>query len=152
MEITALIPEAIGASGALCRCRVLAVLEGEGLAVEKIGGEEDAQEAWVCDVLEDASGRTPSFAPGDTVLAWLGSGPDERGVVLGRIGRPVAPPRTEPDAPDELVLEAKKNLTLRCGDGSITIREDGRILIKGKDLVSHARRVNRIKGGSVAIN
>ena len=29
---------------------------------------------------------------------------------------------------------------------------DGKILIKGKDLVSHAQRTNRIKGGSVAIN
>ena len=54
--------------------------------------------------------------------------------------------------PDELVLEAKHTLTLRVGDGSITIREDGKILIKGKDLVSHAARTNRIKGGSVQIN
>jgi hypothetical protein len=54
--------------------------------------------------------------------------------------------------PDDLVLEAKETVTLRCGDGSITIRADGKILIKGKDLVSHAQRANRIKGGSVSIN
>jgi len=41
---------------------------------------------------------------------------------------------------------------LRVGDGSITIREDGKVLIKGKDLVSHAQRMNRIKGGAVSIN
>ena len=51
-----------------------------------------------------------------------------------------------------MVLEAKRRLTLKCGDGSITIREDGKILIKGKDLVSHATRMNRIKGGAVQIN
>jgi hypothetical protein len=55
-------------------------------------------------------------------------------------------------APDELVLEAKQSLTLRVGAGSITIREDGKILIKGTDLVSHARRTNRIRGGAVSIN
>lgn len=152
MDIAALIPEAIGASGAICRCRVVAVLEDGGVSVARTDGEEDAQEAWACDVLEDGSGRAPSFARGDAVLAWRGSQPGERGVVLGRIGR-AARRREEGDAgTDELVLEARKNLTLRCGDGSITIREDGKILIKGKDLVSHARRVNRIKGGSVAIN
>ncbi len=61
-------------------------------------------------------------------------------------------PRSREDVSDELVLEAKHSLTLRVGEGSITIREDGKILIKGKDLVSHAQRLNRIKGGAVQIN
>jgi len=56
------------------------------------------------------------------------------------------------DAPDELVMEARKNLVLRCGAGSITLRADGKVLIRGKDLVARARRTHRIKGGSVAIN
>jgi len=56
------------------------------------------------------------------------------------------------DTPDTLLLEAKESLTLRVGDGSITIRADGKILIKGKELVSHAEKMNRIKGGAVAIN
>ena len=43
-------------------------------------------------------------------------------------------------------------VTLKCGDGSIAMRRDGKILIKGLDLVSHAARTNRVKGGSVAIN
>jgi hypothetical protein len=85
---------------------------------------------------------------GDAVLCFGGG---ERGVILGRIGG------AEPDAaaagvPNELRLEAKEEITLRVGDGSITIRGDGRILIKGKDVVSHATRMNRIKGGAVAIN
>jgi hypothetical protein len=51
-----------------------------------------------------------------------------------------------------LVLEATREMTLRVGDGSITIRKDGKILIKGTDLVSHAKRMNRVKGGAVSIN
>ena len=77
-------------------------------------------------------------------------------MILGRIVPAQASARAENTAEagtqDELVIEAKKNLTLKCGEGSITIREDGKILIKGKDLVSHAQRMNRIKGGSVSIN
>ena len=64
--------------------------------------------------------------------------------MLGRIGRV--------DPQKEVVIQARESLTLRVGDGSITIRADGKILIKGKDLVSHAQRANRIRGGSVAIN
>jgi hypothetical protein len=101
--------------------------------------------------------------PGDGVLCWTENEDRERGVILGRIGAPVASAPAQVTAaenttaaivelPDELVLEAKHSLTLRVGAGSITIREDGKILIKGKDLVSHAQRLNRIKGGAVQIN
>jgi hypothetical protein len=81
------------------------------------------------------------------VAAWRW----KRGVILGRIGSAAAIGPTS-DLPDELTLEAKQSVTLRAGQGSITIREDGKILIKGKDLVSHATRMNRIRGGSVSIN
>lgn len=106
------------------------------LAVD--GGER------VCDALDQA--RAESLQVGDEVLFWHPGG-DATGVILGRIRRPSDDPR-----PDSLVIEARENLTLRVGEGSITIRKDGRILIKGKDLVSHAQRANRIRGGSVAIN
>jgi len=105
---------------------------------------------WSCDVLQNS--QLPLFlAEGDLVLV-LSPGKDGRGIVLGRLAHGPGGTRVEGDVPDELVLEAKHSLTLRVGDGSITIREDGKILIKGKDLVSHATRLNRIKGGAVQIN
>lgn len=55
-------------------------------------------------------------------------------------------------SPDELVIEAGRQVTIRCGDGSLTIRRDGRVLIRGLDIVSRATRANRIKGAQVAIN
>lgn len=109
-----------------------------------------------CDVLHATATGGPGLALGDLVLCWRPSARAQRGVVLGRIG-PMQPKSQDPalpnlDPPDQLVIEARSNLTLRCGEGSITIRDDGKILIKGKDLVSHAQRMNRIKGGSVSIN
>lgn len=47
---------------------------------------------------------------------------------------------------------AKESITLRCGDASITLRKDGKIVIRGKHVVSHAAGVNRIRGGSVQLN
>jgi hypothetical protein len=94
-----------------------------------------------------------TLAAGDEVLVHRRGG--GTGVVVGRIGPSsagAAPVEATPAVPDELVIEAGSSLTLRVGGGSITLREDGRILIKGSDLVSHAARMNRIRGGSVDIN
>lgn len=49
-------------------------------------------------------------------------------------------------------LTGKEEVVLRCGKSSITLRKDGKIVIKGTDLVSRATRSNKIKGGSVGIN
>lgn len=93
-------------------------------------------------------------AAGDRVMVWHSGVREDPGVVIGRVQTLLQPTRREPgdQPPASLTLEATEELTLRVGDGSITIRRDGKILIKGKDLVSHAQRVNRIKGGSVSIN
>ncbi|HET6763123.1 MAG TPA: hypothetical protein VFH27_05605 [Longimicrobiaceae bacterium] len=100
-----------------------------------------------------ASNAAPDLRLGDCVLCCVDSDDPDRVLVLGRIGSGAAPLELDPSgSPDELVIEARKSLTLRVGDGSITIREDGRILIKGRELVSHAKGMNRIRGGAVTIN
>ncbi len=53
---------------------------------------------------------------------------------------------------DKLVFKAHKEITLQCGDASITLKEDGKIIIRGAHLVSRSSGVNRIKGGTVQIN
>lgn len=111
---------------------------------------ENCLEPEWCVVLEPFGSPCSRPEAGDTVLVWtdVDSGWP---VILGRLSSS-ARAATAPPPPDELVIEAKQSLTLRVGDGSITIREDGRILIKGRELVSHAKGMNRIRGGSVAIN
>jgi len=51
-----------------------------------------------------------------------------------------------------VVLDASDEIVLQCGRGSITLTADGRIVIKGVDVVSRALRTNKIKGGTVNIN
>jgi hypothetical protein len=64
------------------------------------------------------------------------------------------PPSLEVDAgvEDEFVLTAAKQLTLRCGESSITLTAAGKIILRGKYIVSRSSGVQRIKGGSVQIN
>lgn len=51
-----------------------------------------------------------------------------------------------------LRLVAKERIELRVGKASLIMEADGRITLRGTDLVSHASRSNRIRGGSINLN
>lgn len=51
-----------------------------------------------------------------------------------------------------LLLEGQQEVVLRCGQGSITLRADGSIVVKGTRLLSRASEVNKIRGATVQIN
>jgi hypothetical protein len=133
---------------------IVAAVHADGTIVVDV--DPEGSQPLACEQLITGTGHL-SLIVGDVVLCYSPSG-NSTGVVLGRIGAPRA---TAPvaqatsdrgETPNVLVLEAKHGLVLRVGDGSIEIRADGKILIKGTDLVSHAKRMNRIKGGAVSIN
>ncbi len=81
------------------------------------------------------------------VLAFI-KGRPEQPVILGQL---------HPDAVvrpgnGRLTLEAEDELTLRCGEASLTLTKAGKVTVKGKTLTSRADGVHRIQGGSVQIN
>jgi len=49
-------------------------------------------------------------------------------------------------------IDGKDEIVLRCGKSSITMRRNGRIVIRGVQVESRAAGRNRIKGGAVLIN
>jgi hypothetical protein len=51
-----------------------------------------------------------------------------------------------------VVIEAQDEIVLRCGEASITLRRNGRVVVRGAYVETRSRGVNRIKGGSVQIN
>lgn len=51
-----------------------------------------------------------------------------------------------------VIVEGKDEIVLRCGLGSLTIRANGQIVVKGTRLVSRASETNKIRGASVQIN
>ncbi|MFL5353216.1 DUF6484 domain-containing protein [Archangium sp.] len=51
-----------------------------------------------------------------------------------------------------VVIEGQDEIVLRCGQASITLRRNGRVVIKGTQIESHASGIHRIKGGSVQVN
>jgi len=52
----------------------------------------------------------------------------------------------------KMVFDAKEEIVLRCGKSSVTLHKNGKIVVKGAQLVSRASGTNKIKGASVSIN
>ncbi|QSQ21984.1 hypothetical protein JY651_43725 [Pyxidicoccus parkwayensis] len=51
-----------------------------------------------------------------------------------------------------VVIEGQDEVVLKCGEASITLRRNGKVIVKGTYLESRASGTHRIKGGVVEIN
>lgn len=87
-----------------------------------------------------------SECAGLPVVIGFEDGDCTRPLLLGLLS---APPVTRPRA---VRIEGGEELTLQCGDAKIVLRADGSVTILGAKVVTRARGVNKIKGGSVQIN
>ena len=80
----------------------------------------------------------PLPAPGTTVLLCKPAGTPDMLLVIGIVGEQVQP--------------AENSLQLRCGQGRLELREDGRIQLRGTDVTVRSTGMARLKGSSVRIN
>lgn len=100
--------------------------------------------AFWCEVLLTANARADTFLPNTPVLV-LPPQQGHGGICLGAIGNLAAPPR-------QVTLECADRLTLKCGEASIDLRADGKVMIRGEDVLVRAKGTKRIRAGTVAIN
>jgi hypothetical protein len=101
---------------------------------------------------------------GEDVLLVCVAGDPKHVVVCGVIAREatiptddhlevtVSRPQTAVLDGKKVVLDASQEIVLECGKGSLRLTADGRIVMKGVEIVSRALRTNKIKGGTVNIN
>jgi hypothetical protein len=99
-----------------------------------------------CDWLEGPATSGIRLAPGDQLLVAL-PGDGRSAVGIGRIGR-----YREPKTELRVTLEAIEQLTLKCGESALDLRADGKVMIRGEDVLLRAKGQHRIKAGTVAIN
>ncbi|NTV95625.1 MAG: hypothetical protein HGA75_09445 [Thiobacillus sp.] len=102
-----------------------------------------------CDVLISSQGGALQLNAGDKVLVCIpaSSGKAGRGIVLGTVAK---------YRPDEIVasvtIKATELLKLQCGEASLDLRADGKLMIRGEEVLTRAKKTHRIKAGSVDIN
>lgn len=51
-----------------------------------------------------------------------------------------------------VVIRGYEEIVLECGEATIILKANGKIVIRGVEIESHAMGLNRIKGGGVKVN
>lgn len=97
---------------------------------------------------------------GKEVALMFEGGDPGRPIVIGRLYHRIehSSAETEP-VPNKVVvdgerllLQADKEIELKCGKASIILTRAGKVILRGTYLLNRSSGVNRIKGGSVQIN
>jgi hypothetical protein len=88
------------------------------------------------------------------VLLLFENGDPRSPVIAGVVRDALIAPRREEAVVDgeRVTLRAEREIALVCGDSSITLRKDGKIIIKGANLLSRSSGANKIRGAVVDIN
>ena len=95
-----------------------------------------------------SSGAPSAAAPGKSTEAHA---PDDTPVA--QVDEPAVMPCIEADVDGRRVrLTARDEIVLQCGSASVTLRRNGRVVIRGAYVETHSEGTNRIKGGQVQIN
>ena len=90
---------------------------------------------------------------GREVLVLYEENDPRRPIVVGRLDPSPAEPAREVSVDGErVVIEGEREVVLRCGDATLTLTRDGRVVLRGEELLSRAAGRNKIKGAAVQIN
>jgi hypothetical protein len=140
----------------------LVEIDEHGRPIVIIGEGEPPIVARVCmlDPPPSAAELTDSLP----VLLMLEQGDPSRPIIIGVIRDSFTTTRSnvpvsgsDRSSPIELngkalIFQGDEEIVLRCGQGSLTIRANGQIVVKGTRVVSRASESNKIRGASVEIN
>lgn len=96
-------------------------------------------------------GLPPPALPCPAML-FLEDGDALRPVLMGLVQAALPAQGTLVLEMDRIVLQGHTEVELRCGQASVTMRADGKVVIKGTELVSRASATNKIRGATVQIN
>jgi hypothetical protein len=106
-----------------------------------------------------ASVHAGHLVTGTDVLLLQDEEPGAMPVIVGVVADKVSPAtQAEPESWTTTIgnrnvkVVAGEDLRLECGDASIVLTRDGRIVLRGVQITSRASATNRIRGGSVEIN
>ena len=144
------------------KATVLEVMD-EGLILVK--DSIDANAVYPCYFLRTSSGTLPKINIDDLVIYRVPEMNESYGVVLGIVEKYVTHDEkvakkirkreiSEMTTLEDKVLHIKADdgLVIECGKSSIILTKDGKVQIKGNDLLSRAKGLNKIKGAGVNIN
>lgn len=121
-----------------------------GVLVDFTGNEAGPVAARLLVSLDDKALR--AAARGRQAAALLFERGDPSLPLIVGLVQPPAEARAAKVDGKRVVLTGEEQVELRCGEASIVLTKDGKLVIRGAYVETRARGTNRIKGGSVQIN
>jgi len=122
----------------------------------RIGGNGVAYVSFPGTRGDKAAQTTVNLAPdavGRQVACMFLQGSAERPIIMGLIQNPLAGNDLKASVDGKQVtISADSEIRLECGKASILLRADGKIVLRGTNLISRSSGANKIKGASVGIN
>jgi hypothetical protein len=157
-------PKALPVLAAPCLARIVSVAPG-GVSVE-IPGAAGPVTARVTSTL-GARQLAHACAENHSAVVVFEGGNSGRPIIVGLV-EPAGDERVEVEPSGlvakggealeatldgkRVVLDAEDEIVLQCGQASITLRRNGRVVIRGTYVETYATGTNRLKGGQVLIN
>ncbi|WP_431262311.1 DUF6484 domain-containing protein [Roseateles chitinivorans] len=144
--------QALGLAPALRLGELAALAEGGTIAIVQDGAGATAAMLRASTIVDLHAGHI-----GCQVLFTVIPGSVPQAVVMGvlRGGRDAdtRPTVLHVDVDGQRCLvQAERQMVLRCGKASITLTQAGKVLIEGTHVLSRATGANRLQGGSVQLN
>ena len=148
--------------GPVCCGRIASIDDERRPLVDFPGNPGEPVVARCLDTFRLEGRSSPANLP---VLLVFEHGDPARPIILGALESAVPSPAGEGDAPlpasgppyatvdgRRVILRGDEEVTLVCGRSSITLTKEGRISLRGAEIVSCASGANKIRGASVNIN
>jgi hypothetical protein len=144
-----------GEANSLIEGRVIELTDGDGegaVVVRALLAGGEGVEA-LCPAHVDAGWLRAACAVAPVPAAFVVARPSGRHVLWG-----IFPGAAHADVRADLVIRGRAvtvdadSLALSSRDAHLRLQANGDVALKGRDVTSHARRVNRIKGGSIRLN
>jgi hypothetical protein len=145
-----------------CLGKLCGLAQPDGVWVElpRTGERALARLALDC----DAERMQRAIDQGQQAVLAFEDGDSSRPIVLGLIAPLRMPSVVKPDPTHGALeieaeadgrrvrLKAQEEIVLQCGESSISLKRNGRIVIRGAYVETNAITTNRIRGGNVRIN
>ena len=130
----------------------LLAAQAAGGSVVLVFENGDAALPIIVGLLQPAGMARAAAAPDAALASPSPSGPDQASTST-RGDSSEAPQVLEADVDGKRVrITAQDEIVLECGSASITLRRNGRVVVRGTYVESYSDGTNRIKGGQVRIN
>ena len=110
-------------------------------------------------------GQGPEDLVGRQVLLAFDAGDESRPIIVGFVRDSLFPESTREEVRLDLgadrdvridgrriAFEAQEEVVLRCGKSTIWMRRDGKVVVRGSDVLTRSSGSNRVKGASIQLN